>query len=316
MIWDFLLNKLEGGKSIAMMCVLHSNGSSPGRQGFKMAVTADGEMYGSIGGGIMEFKLVELAKNRLAEKNYSSEIFLQTHDKQAPHQSGMICSGEQTIFLFFLSQKDLDEIKKIQIAFKNNTGETLIITKAGMSVEQSFMQQSFTVEEGEKDFVYREKTGKKHTLHIIGGGHCALALSKLMSEMDFVIKVYEERKGLNTLEQNVYADAKIILTDYNQLNEKLGDGTKDDFVIIMTFGYRTDDVALRAIVGRYYRYLGVLGSKTKIKKMLDQYRAEHFDENWLQSLHAPAGVFIKSETPEEIAVSIAGEIIFKKNTNQ
>lgn len=43
MIWDFLLNKLEGGKSIAMMCVLHSNGSSPGRQGFKMAVTADGE---------------------------------------------------------------------------------------------------------------------------------------------------------------------------------------------------------------------------------------------------------------------------------
>jgi xanthine dehydrogenase accessory factor len=81
----------------------------------------------------------------------------------------------------------------------------------------------------------------------------------------------------------------------------------------MTFGYRTDDIALRALINKKFRYLGVLGSKAKIAKMFSDYKAEGWSEERLSQIHAPIGINIKSQTPEEIAVSIAAEIIKVKN---
>src|SRR5688572_17084972 len=93
-IWTFIAENLAAGKPVAMLAVLHSEGSSPGRTGFKMAVDPDGQMQGSIGGGIMEHKLVETARN-LLQKSETKPIFKrQIHSKKAPqNQSGMICSG-------------------------------------------------------------------------------------------------------------------------------------------------------------------------------------------------------------------------------
>jgi len=64
-IWRFIKDKLEKDIPVVLLYVLDSKGSSPGRQGFKMAVTNDGEISGTIGGGIMEHKLVELSKSAL-----------------------------------------------------------------------------------------------------------------------------------------------------------------------------------------------------------------------------------------------------------
>ncbi len=71
-IWQFINDKLTRSTSVVLLCVLESHGSSPGRQGFKMAVAADGEISGTIGGGIMEHKLVELSRVRL--KNEEREV--------------------------------------------------------------------------------------------------------------------------------------------------------------------------------------------------------------------------------------------------
>ena len=62
--WHFILKNLIKSQPVILLCVLESHGSSPGRQGFKMAVTSD-DIYGSIGGGIMEYKFVEMAKEKL-----------------------------------------------------------------------------------------------------------------------------------------------------------------------------------------------------------------------------------------------------------
>src|SRR5688572_5512002 len=107
-IWKFIADCLTTEKPVALLAVLHHEGSSPGRQGFKMAVTKTGEMCGSIGGGIMEHKLVEMAQN-LLKKGQKQPVFKrQIHSKQAPqNQSGMICSGEQMVGIYFLTGKDL-----------------------------------------------------------------------------------------------------------------------------------------------------------------------------------------------------------------
>src|SRR5688500_7501129 len=97
-VWEFMLQGLRAGRKVAFLAVLHSEGSSPGRQGFKMALDAAGEMAGSIGGGIMEHKLVELARNLLSQKHEKPVLKRQVHSKAAiQNQSGMICSGEQTV---------------------------------------------------------------------------------------------------------------------------------------------------------------------------------------------------------------------------
>ena len=139
-----------------------------------------------------------------------------------------------------------------------------------------------------------------------------MALSRLMQTMDFYIHVYEERAEINTLHANHFVQEKHVVNSYNDLNEMI-QGGEDVYVVIMTFGYRSDDMALKALIGKTFRYIGMLGSKAKIKKMFDEYRAEKINTALLEKIKAPIGLFIKSETTDEIAVSIAAEIISVKN---
>ena len=67
-LWHFIENKLKASQAVMLLVVTESKGSSPGRQGFKMALSEDGEMNGSIGGGIMEKKLIELARKKIERK--------------------------------------------------------------------------------------------------------------------------------------------------------------------------------------------------------------------------------------------------------
>lgn len=166
--------------------------------------------------------------------------------------------------------------------------------------------------ESEHRWEYTEKTGHKNQLFIIGGGHCALAFSRLMREMDFYITLYEERAGLNTLEKNEFAHERIIVDDYTGLGNMIPPGP-NQYVVIMTFGYRTDDVALRALLGKRFSYIGVLGSRKKMEKLFEEYRRDGIAEDFLQHIHSPVGLDINSRTPEEIAVSIGAEIIRVKN---
>ena len=123
----------------------------------------------------------------------------------------------------------------------------------------------------------------------------------------------DDRNDLNTLQQNEFAHQKKII-DYEKI-EALIPENENQFVVIMTFGYRTDGMVLRHLIHQKFRYLGLLGSKAKVEKMLNELRSEGIDESKIKALHAPVGIQIKSQTPEEIAVSIAAEIILVKNSN-
>lgn len=322
--WILITDSLERNIPVMLLYVLESMGSSPGRQGFFMAVNGNGEMEGSIGGGIMEHKFVELAKERIRTQgtghkaqgtgDKEPEVRKQIHDKSATaNQSGMICSGEQTILIYPVQQEDRTTIAAILSSLEQNRNGTLILSPAGIAFDTNVPATDFEYSyNSEEDWIYKEKTGYKQQLFIIGGGHCALAFSKLMREMDFYITVYEEREGLNTLVKNEFAHEIIIVDDYSALSHLIPNGPHQ-YVVIMTFGYRTDDIALRALLDKKFSYLGVLGSKKKMEKLFDDYRKEGMDEPLLQRIYTPIGLSINSRTPEEIAISIAAQIIQIKN---
>ena len=313
-IWSLIEKSLRQQIEVMLLYVLESKGSSPGRQGFFMAVNTKGEMAGSIGGGIMEHKFVELAKEKLRVGSQESGVRKQIHDKDAENsQSGMICSGEQTILLYPVLLKDAKHIENIISSLQHNKNGTLILSPQDFQFINNIPAVDFEYHyQSDDNWLYKEKTGYKNHLYIIGGGHCALAFSKLMRGMDFYITLYEERDGLNTVVQNEFAHEIIIVDDYTALGFHIASG-RNQYVVIMTFGYRTDDVALRSLLDKTFSYIGVLGSKKKMEKLFADYRKDEIAENILQRIHTPIGLAIKSHTPEEIAVSIAAEIINIKN---
>jgi xanthine dehydrogenase accessory factor len=163
----------------------------------------------------------------------------------------------------------------------------------------------------DEDWIYTEPFYQQPVIHIIGGGHVSLALSEQMKWLGFYIKIYDDRLKLNTLEQNLFADEKHLI-DYENISTSFSPAA-NDFVVIMTIGYRTDKVVLKQLLEKDIYYLGMLGSGNKIKAMFAELMSEGISEQRLKQIFTPIGIDIFSQTTKEIAVSIAAEIIREKN---
>lgn len=314
--WRFITEEKKSGHKVTLLYVVSSSGSSPGRQGFKMAVSSSGKMCGSIGGGIMEHKFVEMAKDEIKSGAEKISLHQQLHQKDAGfNKSGMICSGQQTLLIYPFKNEDIaavEHLLKAESLFKTGT---LRITNAGLYYNDNVPSENFYFQQSGEEFTYIEKTGFKYQLHIIGGGHCSLALSKLFAGQDFLITVYDDRENLNTLEQNVFAHKIVLINNYDEISGFIKD-VNGNFVVVMTFGYRTDDKVIRSFANRQFDYFGVLGSAAKIHQLKMDYQKEKFSAPVLENMYAPAGIAIHSQTPMEIAISIAAQIISVKNGRQ
>jgi len=309
-LWRLALSSLERSIPVLLLYVVESKGSSPGRQGFFMVMNGEGETEGSIGGGIMEHKFLEMGRELLRHGTSMLSLRRQVHDKEATKdQSGMICSGEQTILLYTLRAGDGVAIGALVESLESNRNGCLRLSPEGIGFSAVVPEAGYYFEKrSEEDWVYLEKTGYVDRLFIVGGGHCALALSRIAQTMNFYITLFDDRSGLGSVARNEYVQEKVLVGDYAELGELVKAGSHS-YVIVMTQGYRTDDRAVRVLLPMEFRYFGLLGSKAKIGKMMADYRLEGISEEWLGRMRAPAGLSIRSQTPEEIAVSIMAEVI-------
>ncbi|MCF6132624.1 XdhC family protein [Flavobacterium wongokense] len=294
-----LSETLQSEKRLVLMVVIANEGSSPGRKGFKMAVTKDG-MFGTIGGGIMEHKLVEYAQSLLDKPAFEPFMKHQIHDKSAPKdQSGMICSGRQTIAFYDIDSDFLPLVDQIlteedfQINYSN----------LGINIPHENATWSFT-----------ETNSLPQKVYIVGGGHVGLALSETLSKLDFEIHILDHRDNLNTMEQNHFAHSKRTV-DFEQIDNYIPEGN-DVYVVIMSFGYRTDEIIIRKLIDKDFKYIGLLGSKEKIATLFSKMVEEGFDKEKIARVYAPIGIDIKSETTQEIAISVAAQLIRVKNQNR
>jgi xanthine dehydrogenase accessory factor len=311
--WNKLLSKLENNCSVYVLTVIEHHGSSPGRQGFKMFVSDDGFIFGSIGGGVMEYKFVE--ELRLLLKEGSSSVFLrkQEHRGRSEDGSGMICSGEQTIVFHPLTKRDASTITHLMDCLDNNKKAVLKLTSDTFELNNELIENQYSCQIlNSEEWYFEELIGYRNTLYIIGGGHVAHSTSKIIKTLGFRIVVIEDRHGLNTLEQNEYADEKLVV-DYNEIDKYLETGN-ESYVAVMTNTYAKDKHVLSEILSKKYKYVGVLGSKTKIEKLFSDLREKGINNDILGKIHSPIGVDINSQTPDEIAISIAAEIIAVKNS--
>lgn len=310
-VLPFIQQHLSEKRACMLLLVCESQGSSPGRQGFSLAVASDDSFTGTIGGGIMEQKWVEAAKNEL-KKNDATEIRIvaQYHDKaHASHQSGMICSGLQRLALVRFNPTDLSALAEANLALAK--GEFLALSLQPNGWTFGRQQELLWEYEHVQKWKLNLPIGRIPVIHIIGGGHVSLALSELMHYLGFQVHVYDDRPNLPTMEENRFAHSRN-LVDYEKLESHIN-LHEEDFVAIMTIGYRTDKLALTRLLGLNVKYMGMLGSEKKIETLKNELIEEGYDLKQLDTIFWPIGLGIYSQTAREIAVSIAAEIIREKN---
>ncbi len=301
MVQDFyksVYNLLQIEPKAVLMVVIANEGSSPGRKGFKMLVTQN-QMHGTIGGGIMEHKLVEFARSLLEKSTFNPFIKHQIHDKSAPSdQSGMICSGRQTIAFYDLNAESLTWIDLI---LNSENGK--------ISYSENGIHLNATTNATKWEFI--EPISLPNQVYIIGGGHVGLALSEVLSRLDFEIHLLDHRENLNTMQANNFVQSKQIV-EFETIAQHIPE-TENTYVVIMSFGYRTDDIIIRRLLDRKYKFIGMLGSQEKMNKLYKNLLADGFSQAQLDQVHAPIGLDIKSETATEIAISVAAQLIQIKN---
>ncbi len=307
--WNLLHNKLEENENIILMIVGDSNGSSPGRQGFKMAVCEKGDFFGSIGGGIMEHKLVEYCKSLFDDWKIKPILKRQIHrSEEVSDRSGMICSGEQTVLFYPIDSSDRSMIKELTERHhaKQLFGDSTTLKLASNSKAPDGLAVF------EDQWTYSENLNVYPRAFVFGGGHVGVAISKLLAALKFQTTLLDDRKGLNTMESVDWCDQKII--DYNDLG--LLNLRKEDYIIVASFGYRSDKLIMKQLIGSEFLYFGVMGSQSKMKTLLAELIDEGFAREDLEKIKTPIGIPIHSKTPDEIAVSVAAEIIATKNKSQ
>ena len=312
--WKYIHDKMGAGTPVVLLVVTAHSGATPGKTGFKMAAALDGGLAGSIGGGKLEYDLVEEARALLRVENRAPMLRrLRLEDDGEPDANGMICGGEQTVLLYPVRAADLPVIDKIITDLTAGTAETWSITGAGMVWhEQAGSAGTLPGDNALPDRVlYQEWISPRDTLYIIGGGHVSLALSQVMSLLEWRIVVLDDRPEVDTLKKNHWADSKII-TPFTELTGHIPPGEKS-WAVIMTPSHLADEVVLRQLVRLPLRYLGMMASGAKAADILARLQAEGIPAGLLARVCTPVGLPIASHTPAEIAVSIAAQLIQIRN---
>lgn len=168
--------------------------------------------------------------------------------------------------------------------------------------------QAFGAVCGGKVEVFLEVILPPYRLLIVGGGHCGRALARMASLLDFAIIVADDRADYARPEEFPYPNVEGVLhlpPDY----EGLPTPDENTYVALVSKGYITDEAALRRLLDAPAAYIGMIGSRRKRDLVFDNLRADGIPEEALARIHAPIGLEIGAETPEEIAVSILAEII-------
>jgi len=314
-LWKSIRKSLTDNKKVALLVVADSSNSSPGKQGFKMAVNNDSVLFGTVGGGIMEKDLVIEAADKLKSnsKTFIKTLYHSPADKNV--SSGLICGGKQTFIFVFLDESDVAIVNNIISVLETQSESTLCVTNNGITLESNANQPgklTFNYK-NENEFEYREIYGVTDTIYIIGGGHVGLAVSKVMTNLDFFIVIVDHRENIFTMDQNIYAHKKIIAS-YDKIGDIIKDGN-NAYVVIVSPQHIGDEAALRSVINKNVKYIGMMGSKKKIKTVFDNLIESGIEKDLLDKVHSPIGLEIGAQTPDEIAISIAAEIIKIKYSN-
>jgi xanthine dehydrogenase accessory factor len=343
---DQLCDAVLAGRPLAYCRLVETRGSTPQKAGAMMLVFADGSQAGTLGGGCVEAEVKRRALGILA--GGQPEIAKFSLDSDYGWDDGLICGGRMHILIVPLPSAEANEyfLKLRELAHGELGGTEAVAFEAkenGLTPAASLLfddQERLVAQFGPaaSDVLAEEAVAtlrdqlepvanrpRPYAAHgvsflpflprcrliIVGGGHVGLAVGNLAADLDFDVWVVDDRAEYVSEERFPQAQRRIV-GEIAQTLPQL-EITPSTYCLIVTRGHNHDEEALFHLAERGARYVGLIGSKRKIKLIFDDLLAEGISPAALAQVYAPLGIDIGSQTVPEIAVSICAELVAHRN---
>jgi xanthine dehydrogenase accessory factor len=343
-VYRELLGALGQGTSVVRATIVAAWGSTPREVGAKMLVLPDGQIRGTIGGGCGEAEVWQIAQEVLRD-GQARRVHI---DLTEPLDSdgGKVCGGRFDVALELWNATSSQEVcQRLQGSFDRSglrlvtylgprpaqqwrrksagdptplsgwtPGQTVALPL--VNAEQPFpvglletlesVESAQLVGHGAFDF-FVDVLPNPMRLVIAGAGHIARPLCEMAALCGYQVIVVDDR--------DVYARAdlfpsahEVVCADFTETFKSMR-WDHSTSAVLVTRGHKHDEDCLRAIAGQPMGYLGMIGSKRRVRAVKDSLMSEGLNTDWLDSLYAPIGLDIGAQTPEEIAVCILAEMI-------
>ncbi|RVU54123.1 XdhC family protein [Anaerosphaera multitolerans] len=289
--------------------IVEKEGSSPREEGASMIVIKDGLDFGTIGGGAEEYNAIKYAIKLIEEERSGNKKFVLTNNEA--ENIGMVCGGTNVVHLEYISPKDTvagEYFKEIIKNYSKKEVELIYSLKEDIGFSISINGEIFNFTKNNlkaPEKVFKVKITDRIRIFIFGGGHVSKALVPVLNYLHLKTIVVEDRAEF--LKEEDFPNSKRILADYFNLEDI--DIREEDYVCILTRGHKSDNEILIQVLSKKPKYIGVIGSRKKAKLMFDNLKNTEYENLLKDRVHSPVGIDIGAQTPEEISISIAAEII-------
>ena len=322
--------QLREGRDLVLVTVIASSGATPRGAGARMLVGREGRICGTIGGGAVEYRSEQIAAEVLKEQTSLGHDFTLTRDDV--QDLGMICGGACDVFFHYIPAGDLRTInicRLAEVSFALGSDLWLLsdigsggalglytpgggfcdLPDAGWLVPK-LSRHPLRFREAGRD-IFAEQINTSGKVCIFGGGHVAQELVPVLAHLGFRCVVMDDRPEFARPELFPGAE-KVICGDLKQISDHMTIGC-EDYVCVMTRGHSHDTVVQAQVLKCRPTYCGIIGSAHKAAGVRRTLKEEYgLTDGELDLVTTPIGLNIKGETPAEIAISIAAQMILHR----
>jgi xanthine dehydrogenase accessory factor len=347
-----LLDHQSDISHLALATVTRTLGSTPQKPGSSALFDLKGLRGGTVGGGVVEGRVQKSALEAIMSKKSGHFRFDLANDISNKEEA--ICGGQIDVLIDANLNNSITTFQEVKRSIENRipgvlitmvtrfSGETVLINRYWMNdtfkpgMPEAFIariepivaemlsegnpsdyrQLELTIRNEEpSSLFFLEPVLPPELLVIAGAGHIGKALAHLAKRLDFEVTVIDDRSEYANFENIPEAD-HILVKNIGEAFKELKK-SNNTYVVIVTRGHKDDAEALKPCLSSDLAYVGMIGSKNKIAAM----RASFLDDKWATAdqwdrIHAPVGLDIKSQTVEEIAVSIAAQLVMVRNSRK
>lgn len=316
-----MYRRLSDGEDVVLVTITAASGATPRGAGARMLVNTKGRLCGTIGGGAVEHRAIEIAQSVLRAQSSAHHDFSLNRDDV--ENLGMICGGAVQVFFHYLSANDADVIALAQEAEKRFSGQEDLWLVSDLSGEGKLFlfgkedaptsllpylnRRAKRITESGYD-VFLEQISFSSRVYIFGGGHVAQELVPVLSRVGFRCIVMDDRPEFT--DPSLFPAAEQVRTiDFTRISDFVS-VHEDDYACVMTRGHAYDTLVQAQLLRLHPCYIGVIGSAAKaagVRKALIE--THGFTDGDVDRITTPIGLKIGAETPEEIAISIAAQMI-------
>lgn len=281
-------DELDAGRCVALCLLARTQGSTPAQAGALMVVTGDSQLIGTIGGGCVEAEVRRTVLGMLSEQRTGTLTYQLNHDYG--WDDGLICGGSI----------------EIAVGLPRSSGELRSVAGAHRMRRSTQLAIQADASEAAPQRRYVLRIDPRPRLLIAGAGHVGAALAEYAAGLEFDVTVFDDRPDLLAR-----IATGVVQGVAGPIPERLAGAAidADTYIVIVTRGHRHDEEALKAVIDSPARYVGMIGSRRKVKLTFDDLRTMGVGADRLARVHAPIGVPIHSVTVREIALSIAAQLV-------